>query len=275
MGTQSTWGQIAMAMGFAKVVCLVALLACYTSLALDAEDGVVELKDDASTIAKKAAKAAGGGAAFQAELNSDKILPETRKEKDKAFGEAYTLTTYSSADCGGKATAAKTFRGCKGSPSLKECPKDMWTKAYTCKKTEKASDMVYSENWSWGVNNGQFLMRYESGGNTWKHLEPGKMAMADTCFQWLDDVQHVFLLQKLNAPSCKPINSFGQKEKLGESSKAGAGAFLGTSGSFKIVKAPKKPAAKTGPKPKSSDPKKSSTDFSGSKNVGKVKKPEA
>merc|ERR1712070_664582 len=156
-------------------------------------DGVVELKDDAATIAKKAADAAGGGAAFKAELKSDKILPETRKQKDKAFGEAYTLTTYGSDDCGGKPIASKTIRGCKGSPSLKECPKDMWTKAYTCKKTEKPDDMVYSENWSWGVYKGQFLMRYESGGNTWKHLEPGKMAYDDTCYQWLDDVQHVFL----------------------------------------------------------------------------------
>jgi len=214
---------------------------------------------------KKAADAAGGGAAFKAELKSDKILPETRKQKDKAFGEAYTLTTYGSDDCGGKPIASKTIRGCKGSPSLKECPKDMWTKAYTCKKTEKPDDMVYSENWSWGVYKGQFLMRYESGGNTWKHLEPGKMAYDDTCYQWLDDVQHVFLLQKLNAPSCKPINSFGQKEKLGESSKSGA--FLGTSGSFKLVKAPKAPVAKPAPK------KKKSSDFAGSKTVATPKVP--
>jgi len=195
---------------------------------------VFDLKD-ASTVnlVKKAGKAAGKGAAFNALLKSDKILPETRKQKDNAYGDRFVLSTFSSADCSGKATATKEFMACKG-PSMEECPKDMWQSGYTCKKTEKPDDMVYSEKWSWGVYDQKFLMRYDTAAKG-AHIEPGKMALPETCFKWLDDVQHVFLLQKLNAPSCKPTNSFGAKEKTKGPGKT-KGAFLGISGSFRIHK---------------------------------------
>jgi len=108
--------------------------------------------------------------------------------------------------------AEKTFEACHKSPQITECPKKMWTKAFKCKKTENDEDEVYSENWSWGVYNDQFVMRYHTDGNNWKATEMGKVVGspgATTCFTSLNDIRHVFLMHDLNAPSCKAETSFG------------------------------------------------------------------
>merc|ERR1712216_1065874 len=168
-------------------------------------------------------------------LNSKKILPETQKQKDAAYANKMTLTTYASKDCEGKPLATRTFKACKKTPDMQQCPKDVWNNGYVCKKPEKKSDQVFSQKWSWTVYNGQFMLRYHTADESWKATEMGKsigMLDAETCFTWAQDIQQVLLLQKLNAPSCKPVNSFGAKEK-GKSDNGQA--FLATSGSFKII----------------------------------------
>merc|ERR1711988_600777 len=178
-----------------------------------------------------------GGGKLSALLNSDKLLPETPEQKDKAYATNFILTTYSSEDYDGKPLATKAFRGCRNTPDMHQCPKDIWASGYVRKKTEKKSDEAFSQNWSWGVYDGQFVLRYHTGTEPWKATEVGKsigMRDAETCFTWTQDIKSVMLLQRLNAPSCKPVNNFGGAEK----GKVDNGqAFLTTSGSFKIVAA--------------------------------------
>jgi len=171
-------------------------------------------------------------------LKSDKILPETNKQKAKAYGRPMVLTTFASADCAGKAMATKKIEGCQNKMEVTQCPKQSWNNGFQCKKTEKETDMVFSQQWSWTVYNDQFLLRYHTASEPWKATEVGKIvgkSGAETCYTWDMDVKNVLLLQKLNAPSCKPVNSFDQKEK-GPSDNGEA--YLGTSGSFKITAAP-------------------------------------
>ena len=88
----------------------------------------------------------------------------------------------------------------------------MWTKAFACKKTEKEEDKAYSEQWSWGVYNDQFVMRYHNDVQAWKATEMGKIIGspgATTCYSSLNDIRHVFLMHDINAPSCKPETPFG------------------------------------------------------------------
>jgi len=173
-------------------------------------------------------------------LNSKKILPETQKQKDKAYANKMILTTYASKDCEGKPLATKTFSGCHKSPDLQMCPKDVWSAGFVCKKTEKKTDKIFSQRMSWAVYKGQFVMRYHTSTQKWKATEIGKSigtTDAETCFTWTQDVQSVLLMQPINSPSCKPVNNFGAKEK-GKSDNNEA--YLSTSGSFKIVAASKK-----------------------------------
>jgi len=168
-------------------------------------------------------------------LKSDKILPESQKEKDVQYGEKLTLTTYASADCSGQPEATKEILGCKGSPELTQCPKDSWNDAFTCKKTEKPKDTVFSQKFSWSVYDQQFVLRYHTDGEPWKATEVGKQvgpAGEETCFTGESDIKMVMLLHQLNAPSCKPVDQFGGSEK-GPKDGSGA-AYLKTSGSFKI-----------------------------------------
>jgi len=176
----------------------------------------------------------GKGGDMDKLLTSKKILPETRKQKDKVYGTQVVLTTFASADCSGKPKGTKKLRGCQGSSDIQQCPSDMWSDGFVCKKTEKKTDEVFNQKWKWGVYKQQFVMRYLTESRSWKHTEVGKKIGVkgdETCFTWSQDLQQVFLMQKLNAPSCKPHNSYGQTPK-GDTDNGSA--FLTTSGSFRL-----------------------------------------
>merc|ERR1711861_73136 len=88
-------------------------------------------------------------------------------------------------------------------PEIKECPNSMWTEGFKCRQTEKKEDMVFSQKWSWGVYNEQFVLRLSDGPETWTSLSIGKN-LGDTgvvtCYSSTEDIRNVFLLNKLNSP---------------------------------------------------------------------------
>merc|ERR1719453_2848839 len=158
--------------------------------------------------------------ALDKELASNKMLPENEKEKAQAFGKNYVLTTYATGDCSGKAKATKKVEACNNSPEIKECPNSMWTEGFKCRQTEKKEDMVFSQKWSWGVYNEQFVLRPSDG--------------PVTCYSSTEDIRNVFLLNKVNSPSCKEVTSYG----VGEDAAKGGGdnsAVIGTTGSFTLT----------------------------------------
>jgi len=181
-----------------------------------------------------------GEAALQAELNSDQILPETNKQKDAAYGRKYVLTTFASGDCSGQPTGKpRKLEACAGSPTLQECPKQMWTKAFSCRRTEKLSDNVYSQYWSWGVFNDKFTLRFHTDDQAWKATDEGKVVGspgATTCFSSINDIRHVFLLHDVNTPSCRVDTKYGTERELLKN-RAGQHSFLRTQGSFTITPA--------------------------------------
>merc|ERR1712072_801950 len=204
---------------------------------LDVSNEIAEIKHEgmqqpqlgAAPAAKKAAapkkaKVTGGMSKL---LKSKHTIP-TGKAAKKTFLQGFKLTTFASSDCSGKATATRNFNQCHKAVNLKECPKSIWTHAFTCKKTEKKKDMIYSEKWDWAVYNNKFVMRYRDSVNTWKHVDFGKSTGKSTCFNWLNDIQYVLLLQKLNAPSCRHPQGM----------KASVDAYLHTGGSFALDVAP-------------------------------------
>lgn len=175
--------------------------------------------------------------ALDKELASNKMLPENEKEKAQAFGKNYVLTTYATEDCSGKAKATKKVEACNNSPEIKECPNSMWTEGFKCRQTEKKEDMVFSQKWSWGVYNQQFVLRLSDGPETWTSLSIGKN-LGDTgvvtCYSSTEDIRNVFLLNKVNSPSCKEVTSYG----VGEDAAKGGGdnsAVIGTTGSFTLT----------------------------------------
>jgi len=180
-----------------------------------------------------------GEAALEAELNSDQILPETDKERDAAYGQKYVLTSFASGDCTGKALGKpKAVEGCHNSPTMQDCPTGTWTKAFSCKRTEKKSDDVYSQYWSWGVYDGKFALKQYTDAQDWKATELGKVVGspgATTCFSSLNDIRHVFLLHDQNTPSCRVETEFGTEEELGENGEKEA--YISTQGSFTLTPA--------------------------------------
>ena len=110
----------------------------------------------------------------------------------------------------------------------------MWTEGFKCRQTEKKEDMVFSQKWSWGVYNEQFVLRLSDGPETWTSLSIGKN-LGDTgvvtCYSSTEDIRNVFLLNKVNSPSCKEVTSYG----VGEDAAKGGGdnsAVIGTTGEF-------------------------------------------
>merc|ERR1719181_2514781 len=107
--------------------------------------------------------------ALDKELASNKMLPENEKEK-----------------------ATKKVGACNNSPEIKECPNSMWTEGFKCRQTEKKEDMVFSQKWSWGVYNEQFVLRLSDGPETWTSLSIGKN-LGDTgvvtCYSSTEDIR--------------------------------------------------------------------------------------
>jgi len=131
----------------------------------------------------------------------------------------------------------RNIDACANSPQIKECPHNMWTEGFKCRQTEKKEDMVFSQKWSWGVFNEQFVLRLSDGPETWSSLSVGKN-LGDTgvvtCYSSTEDVRNVFLLNKVNSPSCKEVTSYG----VGEDAAKGGGdnaAVIGTTGSFTLT----------------------------------------
>lgn len=186
-----------------------------------------------------------GEKAMDKELASAKILPETDKEKVKAFGRKFTLTSFASGDCSGKNVGQKSVDACAGSSEIKECPDDMWTEGFTCKETEKAGDTEFNQKWRWGVYNENFVMRLSDGTQDWKALAVGKK-VGDTgvvtCYSSTDDVRTVFLEHKVNSPSCKPVTNYGVGESQATANGDNAG-FIPVIGSFTLT--PTEPNANT------------------------------
>lgn len=178
-----------------------------------------------------------GEGALDEELKTDKILPETDKDKESAFGVKYTLKTFASEDCSGQHMAEKRFVGCSNSPEIKECPKSMWTNAFECKETEKAHDNIYNQFWSWGVFKGNFVLKLDGNSIDYKALSIGKevgLTGSQTCFQSTSDIRDVFLENEVNSPSCRGVDGMGvdssQAAELGEKE-----ASIPVLGSFIIV----------------------------------------
>jgi hypothetical protein len=178
--------------------------------------------------------------AMEAMLDSDKLLPETDGEREKSYGTKFVVTTYASEDCTGQAKASKKIEGCAGSPEIQECPHGIWTQAFSCKKTEKKEDEVFSQKWSWGIYNEQFMMKYHTEDEPWKATETGKVVGAPgvtTCFSARNDVRHVFLMHQLNSVSCRAESRLGTEEDMQIA--GNKEAMLTTKGSFTIT--PEKP----------------------------------
>jgi|ERR1711934_245947 len=213
------------------------LMAVGAAVALGAEVSMLAEEQTLNDGGGEAPDDQSGEGALDNELKSDKILPETNKDKEQAFGVKYTLKTFASGDCSGEHMAEKKFTGCSNSPEIKECPKSMWTNAFECKETEKAHDDIYNQFWSWGVFKGNFVLKLDGNSIDYKALSIGKevgLTGSQTCFQSTSDIRDVFLENEINSPSCRPVDGMGvdsnEAAELGEKV-----ASLPVLGSFIIV----------------------------------------
>jgi hypothetical protein len=184
--------------------------------------------------------------------NAATILPTTEHEKDAKFGREFHLTTFASKDCSGAAMGNKKVDACADANDIKMCPDKMWTEGFECVETEKDGDTAYTQKWKWGVYQNKLMMRLYDDDDSWKSLSEGKAvgaAAVATCFNSEDDIRNVFLLNKVNTPTCKPVTSYGVGESAAEAEGDKAG-FIPILGSFTLV--PTSPTA-YGPEMKSKD----------------------